>query len=295
MTTIEQLKLKHDLKKGLRRSKFSISKSIQMETKLSDRDINRKMKSSVKRNLKKIELIAGMRSQSKPNDWVLGKDGKYVWDESVTAENDSDLNGREYVGNKFSKVKSHFIKNNSWFSRNIGSKRDGLQSFVDSGSYYNAKVPLIIQDVFNRYLWKYNLKSNGNNRLSNVNFDKTNVNDDLEILFTNQNIQVSGALCLNGIENNYNANLNTSAISSKGLSLVDYFDEHPFANSTLVKTFSGEIKGQYFAITNKLVKSRLPVIAVHFDDKVIYKNIKNWYLKHGKNLKNEIEENPWKN
>lgn len=274
------------LKKSQKNALFH-SKNIQKELGWSNAMMQNYIGNYFKRNLN--------ASFSNPYDWVLGKDGKYVWDENVTSATDKDLNGREYIGKNFLKVKKHFLDKNTWFSRNLGNKRDGLQAFVNVNSYYNVKIPLIIQDSFNRYLWHYNLKQSGSNRLSNGNFHKTNVNNDLEILFPKQRIQIPGAVCLNGHEYNYIANINTSAINSKKLKLVDYYDEHPYANSTLARTHSGKIRGQFFAITNNTVKRFIPVISVHFDDTDVYRNVKKWYLQHNTNLKNEIEENPWKN
>jgi hypothetical protein len=47
-----------------------------------------------------------------PDDWVLGKDGKYTWDANVTSATDFDLNGREYIGKSIKDVSSHFKENN---------------------------------------------------------------------------------------------------------------------------------------------------------------------------------------
>lgn len=47
-----------------------------------------------------------------PDDWVLGKDGKYTWDANVTSATDADLNGREYIGKSINDVGAHYKENN---------------------------------------------------------------------------------------------------------------------------------------------------------------------------------------
>ncbi len=287
MTNFGLVKQRRDLKRSLKVANNSTSAEI--DNTLTKKRTN-KLKQKLKKNLKKQRF----KSYLKPNDWVLGKDGKYIWDENVTSSTDKDLNGREYIGSEFNLVKKHFEENNSWLSRNIGSKRGGLNLFVNSNSYYDSKIPKIVQDVYNRYIWKHNLKNLNDNRLDNeFQFDKNNVNNDLKILFPDENIDVKGELYLDGIGYKYTANINTSAINTTGLKLVDYFNEHPRANATLARIHSGKIKGEYFAITNKQVYTDIPVISVYFNNKKDYKYLINWFLKYGNKYKNEIEENPW--
>ncbi|WP_282133524.1 hypothetical protein [Cellulophaga baltica] len=286
MSNLEHIKKRQKLKKSLRKGNIATSTIDAAAANV----VKNKVSNGLKKSLKKQEF-----KLKQPNDWVLGKDGKYIWDENVTYATDPDLKGRKYVGINFSNVKNHFINDNSWLSRKFGSKRDGLRKFVDVDSYYNAKVPLIIEDVFSRYLWKYNLKRKGSNRLANGHFDENNVNNDLHILFPNENVKVLGSISLDGQDFNYNATLNTSAINTAGLKLIDYFDEHEKANSTLARVHSGKIKGQYFAITNNQVFTDIPVISVNFENIVEYKRVKKWFLSHGEKIINEIEEKPWKN
>ncbi|WP_299434980.1 hypothetical protein [uncultured Maribacter sp.] len=217
----------------------------------------------------------------KPYDWVLGKDGKYVWDEEVTSKYDTDLNGREYIGKTLKKVENHFIKNNSWFSRYTGSKKGGFLSYTDLNSYYTPRVNMVVQDVFNRHKWKHNLVKNKSNRLNNGRFDKTNVNNDFNILVKGSNQSIEGAVCLDGHEYSYNAVINTSAISSKQLYITDYFYTHNRKGSMLAIGNTGnDLLGNYFSVSNKFVHSDIPVISVHFDNIDEMKKVESWYLKY---------------
>jgi RHS repeat-associated protein len=100
-----------------------------------------------------------------PDDWVIGKDGKDVWDENVTSA--TDLLGRTYVGKTLEDVKSHYTENNNISYRAYQYLNGGFLEKTDIDSYYNAKVPLAIKDMFNKYKWYSNLVESGDTRADN--------------------------------------------------------------------------------------------------------------------------------
>ena len=51
-------------------------------------------------------------SVDEPDDWVLGKNGKYIYDADVTSALDPDLNGRIYVGKSLNDVYENYANNN---------------------------------------------------------------------------------------------------------------------------------------------------------------------------------------
>ncbi|WP_299434361.1 hypothetical protein [uncultured Maribacter sp.] len=111
------------LKKSQKNALFH-SKNIQKELGWSNAMMQNYIGNYFKRNLN--------ASFSNPYDWVLGKDGKYVWDENVTSATDKDLNGREYIGPKKYDAYKHAWKNrNPWEKLwNLGPKN------VNWNSYY---------------------------------------------------------------------------------------------------------------------------------------------------------------
>ncbi len=117
MRRIELLKQRHDLKKGLRRAKFSIYQSTQESSEFSKQQLKRKINSKAKRTIAQVESKSSLRNFLRPYDWVLGKDGKVRWDENVTSSTDKDLNGRKYIGAGKYDGWNYANKNRNWLEK----------------------------------------------------------------------------------------------------------------------------------------------------------------------------------
>ena len=197
--------------------------------------------------------------EGEPNDWIL-KDGKYVWDEDVTEEGDKDLpTDAEYVGANLSDVKSHYEKNNSFLFKLFES---GYLSFTDINSYYNAKVPLVIEEMFNKHKWYYNLKMNGDNRAEGG-YSKIVKSNSLKRILNGHAQSINGSISLDGVEYGYTAYLGKA--NSTSLNLMGYFDIHPQKDWTLAVGNTGAtLKGKYFYLSNPVIGASFPVLSVHF-------------------------------
>ncbi|WP_282132069.1 hypothetical protein [Cellulophaga baltica] len=80
-----------------------------------------------------------------PNDWVLGKDGKYIWVENVTSPTDINLNGRKYIGPQKYDAYNNALKNRSAWEKLWGSGPNN----VDWNSYYTPLLTSYAQDLIN--------------------------------------------------------------------------------------------------------------------------------------------------
>ena len=70
------------------------------------------------------------RSVDEPDDWVLGKNGKYIYDADVTSALDPDLSGRIYVGKSLDDVAENYSNNNP-----ISSFLGGEPEFGDTSDW----------------------------------------------------------------------------------------------------------------------------------------------------------------